>query len=255
MARLLDPLCVVMILIGAALVSLGRVRVEDSAQRKRKRAGLVLGWLGWALAYLASSSNFSSGLVHHFEAVGADLEAKLGAGEHPAIAMVVLSGAPRTNNLSYPYSERIDASSQARVLAAARVEQRYHVGAIIVTGAPPLMATGMKELLERLGVPGDKIKEETQATSTEENAKYCAPILKELGAHTIVLVTSALHLHRASAFFEREGFEVLGAPADPQTFDNASRNTLSDFLPSSDTLSHTDMALHEVFGRIKQRAH
>lgn len=251
MALLLDPLVIVLVVLAVGLALLLRPKGAPQWSR-RARIGFILAWVAWGLTYVFSSSVFSSRFVHHYESIGADLDKVLGPGEHPDVALVVLAGGPRTNNHAFPWSERIDGSSQARTLAAARLDKQYGFGVVIPTGAPPIMAMGMDELLVRLGTPKEKIREETRATSTRENARYCADMLRELGIRRVVLVTSALHLRRATKYFEREGLEVYGAIADLQSFDTDSINSVSDFLPSSDAMFQSQMALHEVLGRIAQ---
>ena len=75
-------------------------------------------------------------------------------------------------------------------------------------------AVGMASLLELFGVPAEALWLETDSRNTYENALFSAAILEEQGIEEIVLVTSAFHMPRSVAIFERQGFTVIPAPSD-----------------------------------------
>jgi uncharacterized SAM-binding protein YcdF (DUF218 family) len=74
--------------------------------------------------------------------------------------------------------------------------------------APGVLVTGYGdcesnvELLEKNGVPASVITLEPKASTTLENAKFSIPLLRKLGAHRVILVTSWFHSRRAMACFE-----------------------------------------------------
>ncbi len=57
-------------------------------------------------------------------------------------------------------------------------------------------AEAMGDWLVENGIPREKLMMETKSTTTEENAKFCSPILKELGVHHITVLSSAFHIDR-----------------------------------------------------------
>lgn len=61
----------------------------------------------------------------------------------------------------------------------------------------------MKRDAVRLGVPADAILIEPNATTTEENARLVAELMRERRLHTAILVTSPYHQRRASILFSR----------------------------------------------------
>ncbi len=101
----------------------------------------------------------------------------------------------------------------------------------------------MAVLLRNAGVPEARIQLERHSNSTAENA---AGIVKLLGdSNRIFLLTSAVHMPRARATFEHQGFDVCPWPVDQQAF-------LPDFgglwIPSLRPLQKSSAALHEYKG-------
>ena len=81
----------------------------------------------------------------------------------------------------------------------------------------------MKRDAVRLGVPSDAVLVEPDATTTDENAKLTAQLLRARGLHSAILVTSPYHQRRASLLFERAfasaGLSFLNHPADDPEWD------------------------------------
>ena len=85
----------------------------------------------------------------------------------------------------------------------------------------------LRDSLERGGVPSEKILCESRSLSTFENAWYCQPLLRVLGARRITLVTCDFHIERAKRTFERCGIEVTPLPAPSPTPSSTRRIALS----------------------------
>ena len=58
------------------------------------------------------------------------------------------------------------------------------------------------QVLEKGGVPVSVITQEPKALTTLENAEFSIPLLRKMGAHHVILVTSWFHSRRALACFE-----------------------------------------------------
>ncbi len=75
----------------------------------------------------------------------------------------------------------------------------------------------LKAYLEDVGLMDDRIFMESTSRNTYENALNTAEYFSRLNwEKEIILVTSAFHVRRARACFEKQGFEVEVFPADPQ---------------------------------------
>src|ERR1039458_754127 len=74
--------------------------------------------------------------------------------------------------------------------------------------APRILVSGngdcrwIGQFLETQGVPGAAITLESQSSTTRENAEFSIPLLRQMGAHRVIIVTSWFHSRRALACFE-----------------------------------------------------
>jgi uncharacterized SAM-binding protein YcdF (DUF218 family) len=87
---------------------------------------------------------------------------------------------------------------------------------------------------------------EQRSSNTRENALFSAAILRDAGVGRVLLVSSAFHLPRASACFERAGLEVVPAPTG---FAAARGDEFVHWLPQWRGLRDCSLALHEWLGR------
>jgi len=175
--------------------------------------------------------------------------------------IVVLGGS--TASAQYPRQIVEISSAGDRILYAA---QLYHQGV-----APNLLLTGgyipwlnqreapandMAEILGMLEVPEGALWYETQSQNTYENARFTWKILAEKGIDRIILVTSAMHMPRAAGVFEKQGFEVIPAPADysitqsdwARLWEPNLTTQLFNLLPTVSNMSETTSALKEYIG-------
>ena len=119
----------------------------------------------------------------------------------------------------------------------------------------------MLVVMEMLDVPATAVTLETNSRNTYENALYSHPLLEELGSQEILLVTSAVHMPRAVAIFEKQGIHVLPIPTDfavtqPDWEYATSTNLLvqmGNFLPTVENLELTTRALKEYIGLLIYR--
>ena len=129
-------------------------------------------------------------------------------------------------------------------------------GETIVDGAVTSPASENAELARMLGVDADAIITQDRSLNTAEEAEYNAEILKERGINRIILVTSAMHMRRAVALFEKQGLEVIPAPTDYSYSDEQWENEITitwanayDFIvPSVGNIRSLENALKEYVG-------
>lgn len=106
----------------------------------------------------------------------------LDSGETKADVLVVLGG------------------GDGRAERAAELFKQGEAPAVLVTGYGDCKSN--VQVLEREGVPASVITQEPKALSTLENATLSIPLLRSMGAHRVILVTSWYHSRRAVACFE-----------------------------------------------------
>jgi uncharacterized SAM-binding protein YcdF (DUF218 family) len=194
-----------------------------------------------------------------------------------ALARAVEGGQVRTAAADAPSADAIVVLSSRRVLAPgeARISEwvdadRFFGGLELFDArkAPRLVFTGgwsprapdrppegevLARWAERWGVPPEAILVTDRVTNTAEEAAAVAALLAPLGVDRVLLVTSAFHVPRARALFERAGLRVEAFPVDFQVGDGR-RWSLTDALPRADALRLSEQALREWLGRLAYRA-
>lgn len=228
--------------IGLLLLALALGRRRPRAQALSICAGLVLLW--------GASTNFAA----HWLMRGLERRyAVLPAPQCPSADAIVLLG-----GTVYPVEPpRVEAEemSGSRAVRAVRLFHAGKAPKILCAGGVPYEplpgvvrneAVDMRELLQDLGVPPSAVMLEENSRNTRENALYAARILKESGDCSVLLVTSAFHMPRAVALFEREGLEVVPAPSDVRSTGDPWR--LSRLLPTPEGLKLTTLAVNEYVG-------
>lgn len=119
----------------------------------------------------------------------------------------------------------------------------------------PLEGDVLQERAIALGVPADAVVSTARVRNTADEAKKVAAMLP--AGSTVILVTSAFHMPRASSLFERIGLTVLPFAVDFQASGawagHPLRNPLN-YLPTAGGLSSSSRALREAIGRTIYRA-
>lgn len=241
--------------LGLACILLILALVLDKRGRWRRSmliAALTLLWLG-------SNRWVSYGLARSLEWRHLPPE-----GSPSAEVIVVLGGGTESADPPRPMSEVNGAGD--RVLYAAKL---YHQGAaphILVSGGNLDFSTArgetpaneMADLLKLTGVPSEDIWRQSESQNTYEDALYSTKMLEERGIEKIILVTSALHMPRSLALFEKQGLQVIPAPVDftitERNWENAFKPSLDEFLiyllPNASSLGLTTNALKEMIGML-----
>jgi uncharacterized SAM-binding protein YcdF (DUF218 family) len=245
LAPLLDPLAVAILLAVCALLVW---------KRRRLAVRLSIGSAALLLAF--SSKVVERPLVRSLEGQSSDS----GMDVPPAQAIVVLGGAIRMPSGIHHAAGLTDSSD--RLLVALRLYRSGKAPLILCSGGiNPIGATGptpeavrMAGLLEEWNVPSSAIRIETGSIDTRQNALRSYQALAPAGIRKILLVTSGMHMPRAAGAFRKVGFEVVAAPADFRSGWGES-NFLTGWLPKSDNLVDSGLALHEWLGICVYRLH
>ena len=166
-------------------------------------------------------------------------------------ALVVLGGG--TVGYAEEYQQiALKYNSLQRTLYARHLLTSVSLPVLITGGNVPDSDTSEAELmgqvLEQLGVTPQWL--EQQSRTTWENALYSAPILREAGIDTVVLVTDAWHMRRAVESFHAQGLNIMPAPTG---FRAGMYEDVRKFLPESYSLDQSRDALHEWLGILVYR--
>jgi uncharacterized SAM-binding protein YcdF (DUF218 family) len=240
-SRFLDPA-----FLGLVLVLVGLVGWTRTQPRRALLRWKILAWSGFGALWLAASPWLSNLLAGALEPEATDLASALAGTDPSRRALVVLAGGQRNTYDFLPAVERLDATTQARLLGAARVyRENGPFAVVIVTGTGIPYVSSMAEYLALHGVPKDRIALEPEATDTSTNATHSASILRKHDPVTVVLVTSALHIPRSVVAFRKAGIEVVPAPVD---YIGGQGWRL---VPSSSAMVRTARSTHEILGRLE----
>ena len=230
----------------------------------------VLGWKRFRLSRWLSAAALFPLLVLSSTAGSGVLLRSL-EGRYPDIAIrdlpqaqaiVVLGGALHEPSSHHPNSALIGPSD--RILRALRLYRAGRAPLVLCSGGGadgPPESPVMGRLLQEWGVPAEAILLEDQSLNTRQNALFSYSVLNARGIRHILLVTSAMHMPRAAAAFQKVGFEVTPAPADFRTGwreDDGGRRFIDRFqgwLPDAGELQWSDKALKEWIGLLVYRLH
>lgn len=216
---------------------------------KKKSSAFVL-FLSMALVWTASMPYVADTLMGRLER---DYPAVM-MSEIPRSRCVVLLGGA----VEPVFPPRVDIDLLDGVDRVRKAAQLYRAGmasTVIVSGGnqpwSPFEdpeAESIKTLLLEWGVPAEVIHLESSSRNTRENAFYSVDLLKRLDCGTPLLVTSAAHMKRAAASFERLRVEVFPVPADVKVIDDPEL-TVFHFLPDAEALLMTNDAVREWLGQ------
>ncbi len=182
----------------------------------------------------------------------------LAADQLPETDVIVLLG----GLIAQPLPPRVEPDLKDagdRLFKAARLFHAGRAPRILVSGgntpwqsAAAPEAVYIADMLVELGVPRAAIQIETVSRNTRENAVNTAAIVRENGWRTALLVTSADHMPRAVACFEKVGVAVTAASADVHAR-TPFYSTVLDVLPDADALVQTTSVVKEMIGLIYYR--
>ncbi|MEL6231074.1 MAG: YdcF family protein [Cyanobacteria bacterium J06627_3] len=189
-----------------------------------------------------------------------------------AEAIVVLGGATRPKSPPRPWVDVLEAGD--RVLYGVKLYQDGVAPLILFSGGRISWKDGhqsategenadvltseakdMAEIAQAMGVPERAILLENKSLNTYENAVETAKILQQKQINNILLVTSAIHMPRSMAIFEKQGFDVTAAPTDYWVsqeslaeMQGVSSGTFLNVLPDTEALHFFTRALKEYIG-------
>lgn len=241
------PLLLSPIVVVVALVLIGAWR--------RSRAVLIF---AAALLWVLSTPVIADALMRAVEGHRVRLEA---ASMPKADAVVVLSGMlTHVQGSRGLVSEWGDAAD--RIFGGLELMQADKAPRLVLTrGLLPwqgkIRAEGeiLREIATAAGVPADKILLTAPATNTADEAVGVRQLLaggasggKPAQPPRVLLVTSAFHMPRSKALFERQGFTVIEYPVDFRV--DATSGAPMKYLPDSEALDRTDIAIRELLGRL-----
>lgn len=236
------PLCLVLLFLGLALLWFSR----------RQRAGKILVTLGTGLL-LTLSHSFVPDLAlrpleQRYPPVPDRAAGQAGHHEARAAKYIVVLGGGQTSDPKLPVTSHLRSDSLFRVLEGVRLYKAGPGRKLILSGGAVFGAVPESRTMSRLalimGVNPQDIIQESASRDTEDQAGLLKPLVGQDG---FFLVTSAYHLPRAMAMFQKQGLTPMAAPAGHWVREAPYRSP-GGLFPDSVGLHHAEIALHEYLG-------
>ncbi len=180
----------------------------------------------------------------------------------PVTAIIVLGGGVELGASEGPSGFELGPGGD-RVIEGFILARRHPDAVVVVTGGNGALASGeasdgdgarAPRIYAALGLAPDRLLIETQSRSTAEHPGYLRPILDPyLAANpgTVLLVTSAFHMPRAKAVFDKAGFETVAWPVDYRARSEPPLRIFSEFPVTGFSL--TAIAMREMIGLVAYR--
>ncbi|MBZ9756581.1 YdcF family protein [Mesorhizobium sp. ESP6-5] len=144
-------------------------------------------------------------------------------------------------------------SSGDRMVETAILARRFPQAKVVVSGGNGSLffdgegdADTAPRLLEALDVQADRLLLEDKSRNTYENAVFSRELVKPKPGETWLLVTSAFHMPRAKALFDKAGFPTVQWPVDYRTSGREGIGLFRD--NAADSLQNTTVAVREWIG-------
>lgn len=206
-------------------------------------------WVFWGCTFWLFSTSFFSDILlsiweeplGHFESVE----------PFSYDAIIVLGGMVR--GLAPEEGQILLGSSSSRLMESLRLYKKKTAPFLLVTGGDLGVfsanqwreADGMLDFFSLAGVPVEKILIEDQARNTYENAFYSKPLLESIKGKKFLLVTSAFHMKRSLAIFNKISLEVTPYSVDSRRL---KKPFPFNFLPSVEALALSSTVMREMIG-------
>jgi len=161
--------------------------------------------------------------------------------------LVVLGGGVDSRATSADEVHFMDSPTFIRAVKAKELSIRFPDAPVLIAGGALVEvseAAVIGHYLRNAGVDDTRVYEEGSSSNTFENAENIKALveMREFDEH-IVLITSALHMKRAKAVFEKQGLTVCPVAVDRHGLDNVPFYAL---WPQISAMQKFDLLLHEA---------
>ena len=163
--------------------------------------------------------------------------------DEDAPKLVVVLGAGHRDRRDLPVTSQLSEPAMVRVVEGVRQWRTLPDARLVFTGTVDAgrirEPEAMADLAMQLGVPRERIVIEGQSLDTDDHARYLQAIV---GEQPFLLVTSAVHLPRATLLFRQRGMHPLPVPAGRISLPTEG------WGPSAATLERSTRTAHEALG-------
>jgi len=223
---------------------------------KKQRTAKALLTSGLALLALLMLDPVARALVRPLEATyppllaGATQASATLPDGSPAPRWVVVLGGGHAERRALAAIHNLSAPTLVRLAEGIRLQRLLPESKLILSGGGNRPETTEAQLLAAagasLGAPPDRMVLESQSCDTIDEVRALRTLL---GGERFALVTSATHLRRAMAMFEKAGMNPIPAPTDYLALDEpVGVGHLLALIPRAGASQTIERALHEYLG-------
>ncbi len=214
---------------------------------KKQRFGKLLVSASFVILTLCSYNTFGSVLLGGLEQQYPPL---LTVPNLVDVPWVVVLGGGIAPDHNLPDHDQLAGSSLSRLIEGIRIHRQILGSRLLLSGGAVFgtvtEAGVMAETAVSLGVSRQDLHLDTRSQDSKDQAKE---VKKIVGNRRFILVTSAAHMPRVMALFEKQGLTPIPAPTDYRI---KKRQPISPgmFFPGSNNLRSAEYAIHEYLGLI-----
>lgn len=164
--------------------------------------------------------------------------------------VVVLAGS-FVDDPSLPLTSQLKGATLSRALEGARLHRKIPGSKLVLSGGGKQrlpVAAVIPQLLTSLGLDPQDLILETQSQNTYEEVLNLKNLL---GSERFVLVTSAIHMPRAMALFQKSGLHPVPAPTDHRTT-RTSPGWMGSLFLSIQNIQTLESVVYECLGVLKE---
>jgi uncharacterized SAM-binding protein YcdF (DUF218 family) len=166
------------------------------------------------------------------------------------VKWIVVLGGGHITDPNLPAASRLSGESLSRVVEGVIIHRSLSQSRMLLSGGhifdPVPESKSMAELAIILGIDKDDIHEEPAGLDTEDQAIL---IKKIVGKDKFILVTSAFHMPRSMALFQKQGMHPIPAPSGYRVKSRKEVNPFM-FFPDSGGIEKMEFAVHEYLGML-----
>jgi len=163
---------------------------------------------------------------------------------------IVVLGGGHTSDKNLPALSRLSGESLTRIVEGIVIHKSLPQSRLLFSGGkafdPESESKTMADVAVQLGLNRSLIVEESAGQDTDDQA---ALIKNIVGNDKFILVTSAYHMPRSMALFQKQGMHPIPAPAGHRVKNNETTNPFM-YFPDSDGIKKMEFAVHEYLGLI-----
>jgi uncharacterized SAM-binding protein YcdF (DUF218 family) len=239
---LLSPFLFALLFILAGLFLLWLTRSQT--------AGKVLVSVGGLIVLLLSISGFSDKLLKPLEyqyppLMIDDIGSSTAIPNEFNVKWIVVLGGGHISDPHVPVTSRISAGSLVRLTEGIRLHRKLPGSKIVLMGGAvfdPIPEVETEATVAQImKINRSDLILEKLSLNTEDQAQYAKNIV---GYNPFILVTSASHMPRSMAIFQKIGMRPIAAPTHYRVLDRPSPSP-QDYLPASTGIGKAENAVYE----------